>query len=608
MPKVKNKVSRRLYEDKERIGKFANIILIAFLLQFVFYLFLMNVIPIHKADTNGDGYYSALNGEVNNFFFELWDDRQNDGYKNYHINSIQFIHNYNLVLLLAVIILGIYYLILMLEEHEGNFKNTIKDFWKENKGLLLLALFILWTFIGAIFAGDTFRSFIGCHNLRDGFLSFMFYGSILVCMLLLTNINSKNEEKSEKLSKIIKTIVYLFLVVATLLALITIINYINPNFFIKVNKVFSQGYTSSSSYVSTIEGTGEKVVDSVFIPINDNDVRTSNYLSIVTSSVFNNSNHYAYFLSIAIIVAACMFVKEDNLVLKSFSIFGFVIMTYMLIINDTFGAYLGVGISLICMIIFSIIRYILNTKDNKKENNNNNNDNNSNKTGAIFEIFLPIIAMSLFVVVSLITKDSNGVNLVNRNFEYIGNSIKSIVASTDNSENSDENISNNEGENDLNINENTENNAENSNDNNGIDASDAGSGRWKLWVGALKIIFENPRNAILGVGPENMLFEYADIGINEGRSHNLILQLAGTTGIVGMLLYVIGIAFIFFKALRYIKYWDAFTYTGVFVMISYLISSLTGNSGFYTSGYFYIFVGLVVIGTANIRKHQKDKK
>ena len=93
-----------------------------------------------------------------------------------------------------------------------------------------------------------------------------------------------------------------------------------------------------------------------------------------------------------------------------------------------------------------------------------------------------------------------------------------------------------------------------------------------------------------------MKAEYIEqLHIGEGRSHNLLIQLAGTTGIPGMLLYMTGILMILFRNLKYYKEWDIFSYTGVFVIISYIISSIVGNSGFYTSGYFYIFVGLVAL-------------
>ena len=137
--------------------------------------------------------------------------------------------------------------------------------------------------------------------------------------------------------------------------------------------------------------------------------------------------------------------------------------------------------------------------------------------------------------------------------------------------------------------------------------ADIGSGRGILWEKAWIMALQRP---LFGYGLENIKYEYDEqFGINEGRSHNLILQLAATTGIVGMLLYVVGIASIWIKKLKYIKTWDMYECLGMFVIVSYIISSIVGNSAFYTSGYFYIFVGFV---TLNLKKEEaivsKNKK
>ena len=87
---------------------------------------------------------------------------------------------------------------------------------------------------------------------------------------------------------------------------------------------------------------------------------------------------------------------------------------------------------------------------------------------------------------------------------------------------------------------------------------------------------------------------------------SLIVQLAGTLGIVAPILYVLGVSFIFFAGLKTFKTWDIYIYTGMAVMISYLFTALTGNSGFYTSGYFYIFVGLVVLELIKQKKIEQE--
>ena len=55
-------------------------------------------------------------------------------------------------------------------------------------------------FLSSLCAYDKFRSFIGCYNLRDGYFSFMFYGSMLVNMLFLglAGFNSEDEENDPR--------------------------------------------------------------------------------------------------------------------------------------------------------------------------------------------------------------------------------------------------------------------------------------------------------------------------------------------------------------------------------------------------------------------------
>lgn len=554
------KTLRRVAKEKERISKYAFYILVAFCVQFLIYLVFLNLIPFYN-DADNDG--RILKEEVSSFYKQEWNVYQVETVnsttgqvvtqmqKEEKIdNGMEFIHGYNMVLLVATIILCIYYGLIFMEEYEGKVMETIKKFFKENKGLLILLCFMTWVFISSLFAFDKFRSFVGCHNLRDGYLSFMFYASVLVCILLL----GKDKDKYAK--KIVK----LFLITTTIIASLTLFNYFD--------------IINNPSETSTI------VRDSIFdVKVYGADKDT------IVGGPFNNSNHYGYLLSISVVVAAVMFVKEkNNLIIKALYGLSFLVMTYMLILNNTFGAYLGVGIAISLMLISEIITYILKAKKGEK---------------SFDAVIAVVIVLALFVGSSFVTKNYNGEVIAKNNFADVSNGVKSIVASLKNDES--EII---EGE----VIENTENNAQaNTNtEEKNIDeiAGDAGSGRWKLWVGALEIIKKFP---VFGCGLENMIYEYAKIDINEGRSHNLVLQLAGTTGIPGALLYIVGVLWIFFKGLRNYSNLDTYSYMGMFVMISYLISSLTGNSGFYTSGYFYIFVGLLVLGTF-AKKEELNKK
>lgn len=517
----KKDTTQKMLKEEEKIRKIAKYILIAFCLQFIAYLVLINVVPIGN-DINGDGYIEF--NELNSLYYEKWDGEGQykvNGERVYVDNGMQFIYGYNMLLLVATLCLAGYYILVFMDKNEGKAWQKTKLFFKENKALLILLIFMLWTFISCAFAKVPFRSFIGCFNLRDGYFSFMFYGSVLICMMLLGKDNNKDK----------KTIMNLFLITTTIIALVTLGN-----------------------YYANVAGKD--------FPIAIKHIGTD-----MTCGIFNNSNHYGYLLSISVVVAAAMLMKEEKILLKLAYFASFAIMAYMLVLNNTFGAYIGVGIALLLMFIHNIVMIIQNL---------------ANSTGKTFIPTIAIVAMiGTFIVMSCTIKNVDNELIAKKNFEGIISDIQSIVFS---------NTQTNQEE----INEESQTaSGEQPTSTSSNDAAEAGSGRWKLWVGGLKLIKNKP---IIGYGLENMKAEYIEqLHIGEGRSHNLLIQLAGTTGIPGMLLYMTGILMILFRNLKYYKEWDIFSYTGVFVIISYIISSIVGNSGFYTSGYFYIFVGLVAL-------------
>lgn len=542
MSKLSGKASRRIAKDKERIAKMAKWLLVALCVQFLLYLVLLNGIPFMKKeedykDLNGDGKITLYEA-ANSFYTETWYRYKGAGASEEIDNGMQFIHSYNIIFLVVEIGICVYYLIVIMEEYEGSLKERIKQFFKENKGLFFLLLFMTWVFISSLLAYDKFRSFIGCYNLRDGFISFMFYGSVLTCVLLL----GKNNIKAKKL------ITNLFLITATVIAILTIWNY-----YLLVN----HDATYVQEHYPVVQKYGMSLMN-------------------ITSSVFNNSNHYGYFLSIAVIVAAVMFIKENSkgiqLLYKILYGISFIIMTYMLIINDTFGSYLGVAIAFIAMLVYSFIV--------KKDR------------------ILTTAVIIIFVLLSAFVQNSEGIYLARRNFVNTTNDVKKILGIYT-PEEKIENV------------EETENAETSENVESSTDAAGAGSGRYTLWMNTAKIVLGESDETVggkiktffFGKGLENLIYILKnENGQGEGRSHSLLFQLAGTVGVPGMLLYFVGIGWIFISNLKNIKKWDTFSYMGMAVIVSYLISSMMGNSGFYTSGYFYIFVGFVVLGMMEMRE------
>lgn len=539
--KNQRKVSRKEKTEK-LISRWAFIILFALSIQFLVYLAILNFSPTIVRNQNGEATLNPL------YYVEKYyvarDEAGNALYggTNYD-NGTRIIYFYNIFLLLATIVLTLYYLVNFMENSEGKMIVKIKSFLKKQWPLTLLLIFMIWVFISSILAYDTYRSFIGCFNLKDGYFSFMMYASMLVCSILMG--------KDEKYRKII---VNTFLITATILAAVTLWNY---------EYLTSDKYDGGVLITSSAKTIGEMLFGNGGEPYGNNFLIVSKrIIGEKTSGIFHNSNHYGYYLSICVIVAAIMFVKEKKVCINILYLIAYAIMLRMAIINNTFGAYLGISASLIFLIIYAFI---------PKE------DGKINKR----ELAYIGIVVAMFAVLSATTVNEQKQNIVEKNFSGIYNDFKLLVESKENGNTS---------------NEDKQNNIESGESNTTTTRSDVdniGSGRGILWQKALVMAFQRP---LFGYGLENIKYVYDEqFGINEGRSHNLILQLAATTGIVGMLLYVVGIAAIWVRKLKTIKKWDVYECLGMFVIVSYIVSSFFGNSGFYTSGYFYIFVGFVAI-------------
>lgn len=117
----------------------------------------------------------------------------------------------------------------------------------------------------------------------------------------------------------------------------------------------------------------------------------------------------------------------------------------------------------------------------------------------------------------------------------------------------------------------------------------AGSGRWELWVGAVQFIREEP---LLGYGPENLAHNYAQIGINMLKPHNEYLQFAASSGLPSLLFYLIAMVSLYLKGIKNRKKLDLLVVLSFCVLSGYLISAFVGNTKFYVTPYFMIFLAL----------------
>ncbi|MDW7656062.1 MAG: O-antigen ligase family protein, partial [Bacillota bacterium] len=122
-------------------------------------------------------------------------------------------------------------------------------------------------------------------------------------------------------------------------------------------------------------------------------------------------------------------------------------------------------------------------------------------------------------------------------------------------------------------------------------APSAGSGRWILWTNGLRMALERP---LLGYGPDNLGAAYREAGISIDRPHNEFIQIAASLGWPALLLYVSALVSHAINFVRTHKTVSAFE-CGLFaIVLTYLVSSIFGNTMFYTSPFFFLIFGLSV--------------
>ena len=214
----------------------------------------------------------------------------------------------------------------------------------------------------------------------------------------------------------------------------------------------------------------------------------------------------------------------------------YTLIAYATIYNNTFGCYLAVCIFLVIYAIYALIKKV----DRK----------------VIFA------AIAIFTILSCITfKD--GKNLAYENLSEFAFDIKSIIIKIMNLDVEDEEMEEN--------------------------FESAGTDRMKLWVNGIKFIQKKP---IIGYGPETLRHQYLiNSRIDQDRPHNLIIYLACVSGIPGMLLYMTAVGIIVVKGIKKLLSQNKDGIIYLIIIITYLISSMFGNSMYYTSPYFFIFLG-----------------
>lgn len=375
---------------------------------------------------------------------------------------------------LAAELFAVFYVIsLFYREEKFSIKKVIKnDIWD-----LLLGGMFIWIVISSLVAKDRFLAMNGTEYRKEGLLTLMVYASLYV---------SAKAVKSRKL------IIWIFRSFAILISTL-----------------------SFPSLLEACPGLGKFVGDNLY---------NFYYVGGHYSSVFKNINHFGYVLSIGIPVLAGMVIFEEKLWVKIISFILYCFNVWSLIINNTFGSYLAVGIALVFLGIIVIIK----------------NRKNWKYSAVLFATFLII-----------------SVCMMGNRFG-LGSSISTTYKEI----------------------------------NAGITDDNAGSGRIGLWKQAFVYIGEKP---IFGHGPEGVFEKYCYDGFDNDRPHNEYIQHTVFYGIPAGGMYLAALMAMFVYCIRRINKLDIVILTLGGVILSYCISAFFGNTMYYTSPYFFIFLGVLSV-------------
>lgn len=116
----------------------------------------------------------------------------------------------------------------------------------------------------------------------------------------------------------------------------------------------------------------------------------------------------------------------------------------------------------------------------------------------------------------------------------------------------------------------------------------------RLWKACLKMIPESP---ILGYGPEQLNEKYAGElgGVLAGgtdRPENEYIQYMVFMGIPGFAMYIGALISMMICQLKKIKKLELITIASAGCALAYAAGACFGNSMYYTTPYFYMFLGM----------------
>ena len=359
-----------------------------------------------------------------------------------------------------------------------------------------------------------------------------FVGFLLLCI-------SINKEKLMKYKKeiILLSILFILILISTLFSSNKIISilgsfYRNDGLIMYINYffIFLLGFNIKNEKYKKNILTSIIITSLILGFLTGFDLTSNNiFASSTYLYLFYNYNHLGYYLTIGVISSLILFINEKNKFINIFYLISNILLTVNLILNNTFGSYLGVLCGIVFLLIINIIR---------KE-----------------KILKTIFSVLIFFLLSIFLS-YKATPIVLDNFKTLVSDTKNIIT-TDNIK--DESIS-------------------------------KSGNRLELWTNAIDFIKEKP---LFGYGIENVSEEYKSVGIYEDRPHSSILQIALFLRLPALILIIYLISNLFVNNIKNIKKESLINIGILVIFISYTISSLFGNSMYYTTPYYMIILGFL---------------
>lgn len=249
-----------------------------------------------------------------------------------------------------------------------------KSYVKKRYDYLFFSSMFIWLLLSTLVHYNETVVWIGDRYRHEGFFMFLAYSGIFFISTILF------KEKHRR------TLLYIFMTVSFIMSLLTVMQFlgIKTSLFPTKNTMYS--------------------------------------------AIFYNINHFGYYLLLSDMCAAGMFIVEKQKHLKIYSLVVFMVLTITLIINNTFGCYLGVLFGLVFIpVAFSVA---------------------NRKIKLIY--FIPILLFGL------LTFGMNQVTgTIEQNVEVLSTDVNKVITKDETS-------------------------------------GSAGSGRWVLWMTAMQFIQEKP--------------------------------------------------------------------------------------------------------------------